>query len=131
MTRQKKREQREREQLFAAEEQDQDEDDEEEDEEEEKSTSGRGSSKRKTKHRRGEVESDSEDDKDAGVWADNEAEAMLGPEYESKVTCSCSSTAMERIPFIRVAAVSTVHIESTVHGFTPHLREVGYQLLIT
>ncbi|CAM9583851.1 unnamed protein product [Ascophyllum nodosum] len=84
MTRQKKREQREREQLFAAEEQDQDEDDEEEDEEEEKSTSGRGSSKRKTKHRRGEVESDSEDDKDAGVWADNEAEAMLGPEYESK-----------------------------------------------
>lgn len=76
MTRHKKQEQKAREQLFDVEE------DEEEDDEEE----AKGPSKRKVKRRRGGADSDSDDeDKDAGIWADNEAEAMLGPGDEAKV----------------------------------------------
>lgn len=81
IARQKKREQKEREQLFDVEE-----DEEEEQEEDERDR--RGSSKRSGKGRRGGADSDSDDeDKDAGVWADNEAEAMLGPGDEAKVLC--------------------------------------------
>lgn len=90
IARQKKKERKAREQLFDVEE------DEEEEEEEEESRNERGSSKRHAKDRRGGgADSDSEDeDKDAGVWADNEAEAMLGPGDEAKASyfdraCGC------------------------------------------
>eukprot|EP00904_Undaria_pinnatifida_P013020 jgi/Undpi1/8849/HiC_scaffold_25.g11311.m1 len=82
IARQKKKERKAREQLFDVEE-------DEEEEEEEESRKERGSSKRHAKGRRGGgADSDSDDeDKDAGVWADNEAEAMLGPGDEAKASC--------------------------------------------
>ena len=89
--RQKKKERKAREQLFDVEE-------DEEEEEGEERRNERGSSKRHAKGRRGGgADSDSEDeDKDAGVWADNEAEAMLGPGDEAKASdfdqpCVCLS----------------------------------------
>ncbi|CAM9613930.1 unnamed protein product [Sphacelaria rigidula] len=71
-TRQKKQEQRKREQLFNEEE--------EEEEEEEDDGEDRWRPSKMTKGKRGRDSDDSDDeDKDAGIWADNEAEAMLGP----------------------------------------------------
>lgn len=71
----------------------------EEDEEEEEKDGGgqreKGSDKRSGgkgggRGGGGGANSDSEDeDKDGGVWADNEAEAMLGPGDEAKVCCCC------------------------------------------
>lgn len=78
VARQKKEERRAREKLFDVEE--------DEEEEEDDDRDAKGSSKRKAKRGRGGEDSDSEDeDKDGGVWADNEAEAMLGPGDEGKV----------------------------------------------
>lgn len=78
-----------REELFE-EDADEDADEDAEDVDGEEGDSGRymkGSSKRSSHKRgRGGAESDSDDeDKDAGVWADNEAEAMLGPGDQAKV----------------------------------------------
>ena len=79
IARQKKKERKAREQLF---------DVEEDEEDEQEGRSERESSKRHAKGRRGAgADSDSEDeDKGTGVWADNEAEAMLGPGDEAKVS---------------------------------------------
>lgn len=84
MARQRKKERQEREQLF-------NDDEDGEGEEEEGRGSGAGKRSRAGKGGRRGAGSDSEDeDKDAGVWADNEAEAMMGPGDEAKVCAGFS-----------------------------------------
>ena len=64
-------------------------DEEEEEEEEEEGGGAGGSGKRSSSGGKGGAGSDSDDEeKDAGVWADNEAEAMMGPGDEAKVSRS-------------------------------------------
>lgn len=83
IARKKKEARKAREQLFDV--------DEDEEEEEEEGGGGRGTDNRGSSGKGGGrggggAESDSEDeDKGAGVWADNETEAMLGPGDEAKV----------------------------------------------
>eukprot|EP00903_Cladosiphon_okamuranus_P021689 g19942.t1 len=89
IARQKKQARKAREQLFSEE---GDEEDEEEEEEAGVGESGKRSSGGGD-GKGGAVSDSDDDDKDAGVWADNEAEAMMGPGDEAKASAEAEREA--------------------------------------